>query len=137
MQQQAVIKRVLNTRTALVEVRRLSACGHDCAACGGLCADGARVLVKAANPLGGREGDVVTVRSETGQILKWAALVYLAPVGLFFLGYVLGALFAGVSPAMTGLAGFVCGFVCIWLGGRRLGRRGGVAARIVAVEGTR
>ena len=69
-------------------VRRQSACGHDCAGCGG-CA-GQELVIRAGTDIPLALGDRVEVYSGGG-VLGIAALVYLGPVALFLLGYLLSA----------------------------------------------
>lgn len=110
MTQNAVVKKLDGEGWAQIEVRRQSACGHDCAHCGGGCAaltQGEPVTVLARNPVGARPGDRVVVESSTGTILGFAAVVYLLPLALFFAGCFLAiALGAGEGAAVG--AGGVC-----------------------------
>lgn len=133
MTQQAVVKQILPEGRALVEIRRQSACGHDCAGCG-LCAPGAPLQVCALNRVGAREGDVVTVSSSTRRVLKMAAVVYLSPVLLFFAGYAAGH-WVGIAPAPAGGVGFVLGLVAIWLAGRQTERHSPLEVGIVSIDG--
>lgn len=103
MTQNAVVKELSGDGWATIEVRRVSACGHDCSQCGGGCAELTRsgpVTVLARNPVGARPGDRVVVESSSRSILGFAAVVYLLPLALFFAGYFL----AGVLGAGEGLA---------------------------------
>lgn len=133
MIQRAEVKKRLDARTALVEVRRPSACGHTCASCGGLCAEHARLETAALNPLGAEPGDAVSVESESRRVLGLAFVTYLGPVLLFFAGLIVAELCAWPRPALWGGVGFALGLFLVWALGRRLKRRGGVTVRIVAV----
>lgn len=109
MTQTAVVTQVIGNK-ARVQVRRISACAHNCEECGGACSEVMKsgpVSVLAKNPLGARQGDRVVVASDTGSILRLAALVYLLPIVLFFLGYFASRPFAGSEGLAIG-AGCVC-----------------------------
>ena len=47
-------------------------------------------MLTARNPIGARPGDLVVIRSESGPVLTAAAVLYVLPLVLFFLGYILG-----------------------------------------------
>lgn len=97
-------------------VRRQSACGHDCAGCGG-CA-GQELVIHARTDIPLALGDRVEVYSG-GRVLGIAALVYLGPVALFLLGYLLSAGAAEAARYLWGGAGFALGLagaaVCLSL----------------------
>ena len=92
-----------------VSVVRQSACGHDCASCGGCGAGNAvRLIVRAETEFPLEMGDRVEIYSDN-RLLGIAALVYLGPVALFLLGYLLPtALPEGVRYLCGGL-GFALG----------------------------
>jgi positive regulator of sigma E activity len=77
----------------------------------------------AINTEGAAPGDVVLI--EGGRTLLLAALVYLAPIVLFFIGWVIHPI-AGAFGVLLGAAGVI--FV-----NRFLQDRGGVSAKIVAI----
>ena len=107
MTQTAVVTEVMGNK-ARVQVKRVSACAHDCERCGGGCSEmmkSAPVSVLAVNQLGAEPGDRVVVASDTRSILGAAALVYLLPILLFFIGYFI----AGAAGAAEGTA--------LWMGG--------------------
>lgn len=124
MIQTARVKRLLDDGRAEVTVPRKSACGHDCSNCSGGCSEmlvQMEVTTVAANPVHAEPGDTVRVESDSGHILKIAAVVYLVPFLLFFLCYFAGgALFGRESGAVAlALAGFVLGMGgAVWLNGR-------------------
>lgn len=107
MTQQGTIKKILPGGMAEIEVTRRSACGHDCAKCGGCGGLETQTLyVTARNRAQAQVGERVLIEGETGQVLGYAGLAYLAPVVLFFIGYgVGGALHMGA--AMAALCGGV------------------------------
>lgn len=133
MTQIATVERILDARYAVVSVPRKSACGHDCEECAGCGVTGAAVRAKAANPIDARPGQKVVVQSDTKKMLRIVALVYLTPVVLFLLGYLLAAaLGAAVGVQyMAAAAGFVAGIAAAIAYDRKLRARGGVSFTIV------
>lgn len=70
--------------TAVVEVRRASACGENCAQCKGGCAPAEhRAVVK--NTAGAVCGDRVRIELADSAVLKSACMVYLLPIFVMFL----------------------------------------------------
>ena len=113
-----------------VSVTRQTACGHDCENCGGCGAGTARqLLVRAETELPLVPGDRVEIYSGNG--LLWAAaLVYLGPVALFLLGYLLpGGLTEG-ARALCGGLGFLLGLAAAVVWDRLVQRRSGVRYRV-------
>ena len=108
-------------------VRRQSACGHDCAGCGG-CA-GQELVIHARTDIPLALGDRVEVYSG-GRVLGIAALVYLGPVALFLLGYLLSAGAAEAARYLWGGAGFALGLAGAGVCDRRLRKRRAVTYRV-------
>ncbi len=127
MTQTATVTKVLSDGRAEISVKRASACGHNCEECAGGCEliSMPPVSAVARNDAGARVGDKVIVESHTGKVLRIAALVYLLPFALFFLGYVLGAqLFKQTwAGGALGAAGFLVSFLPIWRLNARVGRQ--------------
>ena len=90
MTQNVRIKRVNPDGTAQVIHVRQSACSGDCHKCSGCGAHQETVELTAQNPIGAGIGDLVVMEAKTGPVLKAAAVLYLLPLVLFFLGYCLG-----------------------------------------------
>ncbi len=91
MRQTGIVKEILPNGDAQVSVTRRSACGHDCASCGGGCGAGADITAPAKNSIGAEVGDIVSIES-TGVI--WAAfVVYIIPILCFIAGYALTSYF--------------------------------------------
>ena len=111
MTQQGTIKKLLPNGLAEVEVTRRSACGHDCAKCGGCGGLETQTLyVTARNHAHASVGDRVLLEGETRQVLGFAVLVYLLPLVLFFVGYGVGAgmkLGGGLSALIGGTMRYV------------------------------
>lgn len=115
MEQQAQVIRIVNETTAKVAVKRKSACSGDCHTCHGCPHPDEIVMVDADNLVGAQKGDDVIVRSDTGRVLRLAAMLYLMPVVLFFLGYFLMPGGEG-SRLAAGGAAFVIGIlICMYV----------------------
>ena len=93
--------------TATVIHVRQSACSGDCHKCSGCGAVRETMLLRAENPIGARPGDLVVVKSETKTVMKAVGAFYVAPLLLFFLGYLLGSLWSLGGP--VGGLGFLVG----------------------------
>ena len=76
--------------SAQVVYVRQSACSGDCHKCSGCGAAEQTMIFTARNPIGARPGDLVTIASDTGPVLKAAAVLYMLPLVLFIAGYRLG-----------------------------------------------
>ena len=140
MIQTAKVIRILEDGRAEVSVQRQSACGHDCSKCGGGCAELAvlpTVVVKAENPVRAMAGDTVTVESSSHQVLKAAAVVYLVPFLLFFIGYFSGSA-GGLGDGIAvifGIVGFLLGLLCAVALDRHNRKSRGITFRITAIQG--
>ena len=108
MEQLVRVKETYDNGTALVLLVRESACSGDCHKCSGCGAAKETLLVTAQNPIRAAKGDLVSIRSESGPVLKAAAVLYMMPLVLFFLGYALGEALA-ISGALMGTVGFALG----------------------------
>jgi len=122
MTQTAVVTKIHGPGLCEVRVRRAAACGGSCAACGRLC-ETPDIDVLAVNTEGAGVGDWVLI--ENSRTLPLAALVYLAPIVLFFLGWIFHPV-AAASGVLLGVAG-------VMAVNRFLQDRGGVSAKIVTV----
>ncbi len=133
MTQIATVSRIIDSNYAEISVPRKSACGHDCEECAGCGVTGAAVLAKAANPIGARIGEKVVVHSDTNKMLGIVALVYLIPVALFLVGYVVMAFLTPSVAAQyaVAIAGFFIGIAFAILYDRKLKERGGLTFTIV------
>ncbi len=109
MEQKALVRTVEADGTARVLVIRESACSGDCHKCAGCGAAKESILFEAVNAIGAKPGDLVNVQSESGPVLAGAAVLYMVPLVLFFLGYCLGELMN--MGALFGCLGFVLGIV--------------------------
>lgn len=106
MEQLVRVKQTFDDGTALVIRIRESACSGDCHKCSGCGAAKEAIVFEANNPIGAKPNDLVTVQSETGPVMKAAAVLYMLPLVLFFAGYALGAAL-GLSGGLFGCAAFL------------------------------
>ena len=112
MDQLVRVRQVYDNGTAQVVCVRESACSGDCHKCSGCGAAKESLLFTAYNPIGARPGELVKVESATGPVLKAAAVLYVAPLILFFLGYYLGTL-PGNFGVLGGILGFCIGIALV------------------------
>lgn len=137
MTQIATVNRLFGADKAEVQVRRPSACGHDCKSCGGCGPDTmTQVTAVAENEVGARPGDTVRVESESRTVLGLAAVLYLMPIVLLFVGYFIasGLLeFSEGGSLLIGLGFMAAGFAGNRLVDRRLRSNRAVRFRIVEV----
>ena len=82
MTQNAVVTRIIDRRTAEVEVERGTACGGNCGACDA-CVFQNTIRAAASNRISALPGQQVIIESRT---------LYLIPFVLLFLGYAVGSL---------------------------------------------
>ena len=134
MEQLVRVKETFSDGTADVLIVRESACSGDCHKCSGCGAAKETVVVNARNPIGAARGDLVKVESATGPLMKAAAVLYVLPLVLFFLGYYLGTL-PGNLGGLGGCLGFVLGIVFVVLYDRRMSKRNDLGYTITAYAG--
>ena len=122
MEQIVRVRETYDDGTAQVLLIRESACSGDCHKCSGCGAAKETLLVTAVNPIRADRGDLVTIRSESGPVLKAAAVLYMMPLVLFFLGYGLGAALA-ISGGIMGGLGFALGIALVVVYDRRFAKQ--------------
>lgn len=103
MEQKVMVRKILPDGTAQVVLIRESACSGDCHKCSGCGAAKETITFIAADPIGARPGDVVTVKSDTAPVLRGAAVLYVLPLVLFLVGYLV------TMSGWGGCAGFLLG----------------------------
>lgn len=91
MTQDAVVTRLLPDNMAEVAVARTTACGGSCGSCESCIFQG-EIKTLARNRIGAKPGQRVVIESRSSKIFGAAALVYIMPIALFILGYVLASL---------------------------------------------
>ena len=134
MEQLVRVKEVRGDGTALVFRVRESACSGDCHKCSGCGAAKETVEFTAKNSIGACRGDLVKVESETAPVLKAAAVLYVAPLVLFFLSYAIGAALS-ISGAAVGGAGFILGIVLVVAYDRKVMKKSNIGCTITAFAG--
>ena len=91
MEQLVRVQTCNDDATAQVIHIRQSACSGDCHKCSGCGAAQETLVLTAQNPIGAVPGDLVIIQSDSGPVLAAAAMLYIVPLLLFFLGYAIGA----------------------------------------------
>ena len=90
MTQNAVVTKLISRHVAEVEVERGTACGGTCESCEA-CVFQSRIRAEALNKVSALPGQKVVIESKTSDVLGAAALLYLVPFVLLFLGYAIGS----------------------------------------------
>lgn len=119
MEQLVRVQKCNDDGTAQVIHVRQSACSGDCHQCSGCGAAQETMVLTAHNPIGARPGQIVTVKSESGPVLLAAAVLYVMPLVLFFVGYLIFQLAWG-KGALGGLLAFALGIVLAAVYDRRV-----------------
>lgn len=110
MEQIVRVKSVSADGRAQVLHVRESACSGDCHKCSGCGAAKEAIVLVADNPIGAAVGDFVKISADSAPVLRGAAVLYMMPLLLFFLGYALGAVAWG-RGGLVGCLAFVLGIV--------------------------
>ena len=108
--------------TAQVIHIRQSACSGDCHKCSGCGAAEETLLLTAANPIGAKPGQLVNIASDSKPVLAAAAVLYMMPMAMFFLGYAIGAA-AFARGALAGCLCFGLGIVLAVVYDRRMAKK--------------
>ena len=108
MEQIVRVKRVHSDGTATVVHVRQSACSGDCHKCSGCGAATEQIQLEAINEIGAQAGEFVKIESASAPVLKAAAVMYMVPLLLFFLGYLIGMM-TWDRGGLTGCLAFVIG----------------------------
>lgn len=132
MRQRVTVKEVLDDGSAVIILRRTSACSADCSQCNGCSSESQIITANAVNCIGAKKGDSVEVESETKVVLWVIAVVYLVPLLLFFAAYFIGMYLPG-KAVLWGAIGFVLGVGAAILYNRRMMRTATMSYRIVSV----
>ena len=124
MTQSGIVTALLPNDMASVSVERQTACGGNCASCGG-CSYKNVLTAVAENSFGAKVGDKVTLRSRTKGVIGAAALVYLLPIVTFLIGYAVAAAF-GAKEDTEILVSVICLLLgcgaAAWIGRKRKDR---------------
>ena len=105
MKQLALVEKRVDEDHVSVRVLRQSACGHDCASCGGVCGAARELSAVARDPLGVQPGEWVTVESSSGAMLGLSAILSLIPLVSFFLFYFVSTAIWESAAAQTLFSG--------------------------------
>ena len=108
MEQRVQVQKLNDDGTAQVIHVRESACSGDCHKCSGCGAAKETMLLTAQNPIGAKPGDFVVIQSKSAPVLAAAAVFYVMPLVLFFLGYLVGTQI-WQKGGLTGCIAFVLG----------------------------
>ena len=119
--------------TARVMVIRESACSGDCHKCSGCGAVTQSMLLQARNPIGAKPGELVRIASDSGPVLKAAAILYMLPLVLFIAGYLAGMQWH--LGGLTGSAAFVLAILLAILYDRRVGKKENTVYTIIGYGG--
>lgn len=130
----------VNGNAAVVAMRMSGACDK----CG-LClasSDGKEVLLLARNEVGSRLGDAVEIEIRAGRVLVAAFSLYLLPVLMTIIGFLVGSAISDGSeesflPIGLSVAFLVVSFLAVWvfdLRARRTERRDATVKRILTGE---
>lgn len=122
MRQKATVERLLPEGRAELSVRRQSACSGDCGGCGGCGGTQQSIRLTAENPIHAQRGDIVYIESESSTVLKAATLVYLLPLALFLVCYLLTVRW-GNWAFCAGFGGFLLGLLPAFLYNRHMKRK--------------
>lgn len=86
----AVVTKLLPEGKAEIEVVRQSACGGNCASCGG-CSKNNIMKAVAINKVNAQPGQRVLIESSSSRIFSAVALVYVMPLVFFVASYIIAA----------------------------------------------
>ncbi len=87
MEQVGFVTSIKNGKAA-IEVKRISGCGGGCKSCSGC--DTPSHMVILPNEIDAKVGDMVEIRGESKNILKYMLIVYMVPFSFLIAGIVLG-----------------------------------------------
>ncbi len=104
-----IVIKLVDQHRAEVEVERGTACGGNCGSCEA-CVFQNTIRTVAQNTVSALPGQRVTIESKTTAVLGAAALLYIVPFILFFIGYAIAAALQ-LSQGLCILASAV--FFCI------------------------
>ena len=134
MEQIVRVHRLREDGRADIILVRESACSGDCHKCSGCGAAKEGIELMAKNPIGAKIGDFVTIEAATGPVLRGAAVLYMMPLLLFFLGYALGAV-VWSKGGLAGCLGFVLGIALVIVYDRRVAAKNETAYTITGFAG--
>ena len=107
---------------ARVMVLRQSACSGDCHKCSGCGAVEQKLLVDAHNAVGAKVGEFVILSANSGPVLAAAAVLYILPLVLFLVGYLVLELL-WQRGGLGGCGAFLLGLLFAVAYDRRVGKK--------------
>ncbi len=114
MEQIGFVKKTLGDKVE-IEVSRISGCGGGCKTCSGCDTPGHSLIIK--NNLNVKVGDIVKVKGEVKNIMKYTFIVYFIPLSMLLLGVFSGIkMFSGSNSINPEVAGFILGLIFMGLG---------------------
>ncbi len=126
MTQKAIVTKLIAPGICSIKVRRESACAHECDDCQAGCSSPHEIVeVFARNNAKAKPGDFVVIESSTGNTLALAALLYLVPLVLFFIGW--------FFHAVAGVVGLLIGLGFCFFANNQLQKNGGIPISVVEV----
>ena len=133
MTQEAVVTKLLPAGMAEVAVKRTSACGGNCGSCES-CVFQNELKTPAVNSIQAKPGQKVLIQSQTSRIFKAAFLVYIFPLLLFLIGYLLSALLSlgETLGIIFSFAGLIVGALIVVFSQRRLREKDKITFEIIA-----
>ena len=100
-----IVTRLLPNAMAEVVVTRSTACGSNCGSCES-CIFQSELKAVARNRINAKPGQHVVIESRTSKVFSAAVLVYVMPLVLFVLGFVIATLL-GASEGLAILVSFL------------------------------
>ena len=121
-------------QTALVQIRRTSACGENCAACQASCKK-TRHTAQVKNTVGAKEGQRVKVEMEGRSLIFLSFLAYIVPLLALILGYAICfvLLHNEVWADVSGLASLVLSFLVLRMVDKRIEKSGKYQSEITKI----
>lgn len=138
MTQDAVVTKLLPNNMAEVAVTRSTACGGNCGSCES-CIFQSELKTSARNLAGARPGQKVIIESKSSAIYKAAMLVYVVPIVLVVLGYVLAYILGASEGTCVACAflGLLIGAAIVVLSQRLKKNKDDITFDIVQLAGAR
>ena len=136
MTQNAIVTKIIDSKTAEISVARKTACGGNCSTCGGTCSSRSQITTLAINTVSADVGDRVIISSYTSRIIGAAALVYIVPLITFFAGYAF-SVFLSLTEKLSiliSLLFFFAGVLFVVLSQRLGKKKKTISFEIVSIE---
>ena len=132
MTQEAVVTKLLAGGMAEVAVKRTTACGGNCGSCES-CVFQNELKTPAVNTIQARPGQKVLIRSQTSRIFKAAFLVYVFPLLLFLIGYLLSVVLSlgETFGIIFSFAGLVLGALIVVFSQKRIREKDKITFEII------